>query len=698
MRGWPSRGTSDPADYRTPLQLRSDRAGGFVVSHYTDANGAMFHIAANGDKTVSPLPYAAVFDVAADGRIWFVRNGMLSVGTRDGAITILAPERGATPPADGPLGSAPLGPISLIAAGNDKVYLLIEEGAVNLDVQPPASSLSRSLRVLTRAGDGRWSVQTAPLFADLKSVDVISAIRAGAQDQLVLLLNQPFRELISQREPWPGATAMQYEAAASVRVRDTAGTWSELGTKPYALSISPNATHGYLTYSYNLDAADLSVGPDGRVWVGGAGAIHTVDAVDGWKVAASPLQRTVDEVGQDGPVTSATFAHAGQTAADASGFVFYDGDTCQVRRLQNDRIATLSGPLLGTPASANAGFVGTGSGGELLFAYGDLSGTGPASPFGRYMALFGLARARVADAAFVPEKVRSLASPAGSPVCSVGTSYWAGTPSCRGAPPAAGGGAWLGMSPTATIARIGTDIVSGRDAGAGAVVGSTLNWPGILNGDAPSGPSGVHVERGSLHLFGTMRTDPPVNPGASQYHEIRLYSLDLATGRASATAGKTIASAAYGGRMIDLSPVIPAVGAGPALVQRRSDGRYWLSNGKEIWLLEAPGQLRRVAGSSASGPVGVDGAGDAARFALIASIRVLPDDRLLIVDQAAHAVRILGDDGKVDTLVGRLNQPGKMTGPLPAALDNPVDAFPVGRDLYIATTTSRNLQRAGNAL
>jgi hypothetical protein len=256
----------------------------------------------------------------------------------------------------------------------------------------------------------------------------------------------------------------------------------------------------------------------------------------------------------------------------------------------------------------------------------------------------------------------------------------------------------MGMGTSGPIARVGSDIVAGLEAGGGTLVGSTRTWPGILNGDAPSGPSGVHVDGQWLYLFGTVRTDPPVNLSASQYHEVRLYRADLATGVASALAGKTIASAVYAGQRIDLSPVIPTVGAGPAFVQVRSDGRLWLANGKEVWVLDGEGRLRRVAGLSTAGAVGVDAMGDAASFALISSIRVLPDNRLLIVDQGAHAVRLLTDDGRVVTLVGRLNLPGRATGPLPGVLDRPLDAFPVGKDIYISTQASRNLLRASNAL
>ena len=94
----------------------------------------------------------------------------------------------------------------------------------------------------------------------------------------------------------------------------------------------------------------------------------------------------------------------------------------------------------------------------------------------------------------------------------------------------------------------------------------------------------------------------------------------------------------------------------------------------------------------------MDGVGDTASFALISSMRVLPDNRLLVVDLGAHAVRLLGDDGKVTTVVGKLNASGTIFGALPAGLNAPVDAFAVGKDVYITTQTSRNLLLAKSAL
>ncbi len=205
----------------------------------------------------------------------------------------------------------------------------------------------------------------------------------------------------------------------------------------------------------------------------------------------------------------------------------------------------------------------------------------------------------------------------------------------------------------------------------------------------------VHVDGSKLCLFGWMPTDPPL--AFNQHHELRLYQVDTSSSAVAVVAGASIVSNIFAGQKIDLSPVIPNGGAGPAFVQHRSDGKFWLSNGKELWLLDTAGQLKRVAGLSISGG-GVDGVGDGASFARISSIRVLPDNRLLVVDQGAHAIRLLSDDGKVATLVGKLNTQGATVGTLPTTLDTPVDAFAVGKDVYITTQTSRNLLLANGVL
>ena len=52
----------------------------------------------------------------------------------------------------------------------------------------------------------------------------------------------------------------------------------------------------------------------------------------------------------------------------------------------------------------------------------------------------------------------------------------------------------------------------------------------------------------------------------------------------------------------------------------------------------------------------------------------------------------------MSTIVGTLNTKGTSFGALPAALDTPIDAFAVGKDVYITTQTSRNLLLANGAL
>ena len=703
FRGWPSP-EGDAAVYGSPVQMRTDRAGGLVVSHYTDANGAMFRVAANGDKSVLPVPYGSIFDVAADGTVWFVRNGSLFVATQNGAVSSVATLGNSAAAVDGPLGSSPLGPVTLIAAGKDKVYLLVEEGTANVTGTPSPVAFKRSLRELTRSSQssGGWVVKTLPLWADVQTVDVISSIRISSTDQLFVLTNEPFKQLLSQQTIPPGGLNVgivyQYRAEARVRTLDAFNNWIALGGESYAFDVSPYYSGSLFRYS--LDAKDLAVAPNGDIWVGGAGAIYKVGS-GGWQRVASPAQHPSDQVGRDGKLTDATFASASQLVADNAGLTFYDGETCQIRRLENGNIATLSGPKLGLPDFTAARFVGQDTQGDLLLAYGNRREEDVAFYVtrGSYLEKFALVRAAIATPSFVPLPVKSLAGTVGSGGCTTATTYRAGPATCNVIGAYVGGvyglGYWLGIGAQGVLGRIGNSLLTGLDRGDGTTFSSTTTWPGILNGDAPSGPSGIHVDGSKLYLFGWMRTDPPVALG--RYIELRLYAIDTLSSAVSVVAGATIASNAFNSARVDLSPVIPAGGGGPAFVQHRGDGKFWLSNGKEIWLLDAVGQLKRIAGLSTSGG-GVDGVGDTASFGLISSMRVLPDNRLLVVDRGAHAVRLLSDDGKVTTIVGKLNTPATIIGALPAGLDSPVDAFAVGKDVYITTQTSRNLLRASGVL
>ena len=697
FRGWPNP-TGGPADYGTPMQMRSARAGGYVVSHSTDANGAMFQVAASGDKSVLPIPYASTFDVTADGSVWFVKNGTLSMATQDGKLTALASTGNGTAAVDGPLGASPLGPVTLIAAGKDKVYLLVEEATSNTTGTQSPVAFKRALRVLSRAAQsqGGWVVNTVPLWGNVQSVDVISAMRVGPTDELVVLVNEPFMRLLSQQQVFPGGVNYRYASKAWVRVLDAANNWTDVAGQEYRLSVNPNASHAYQTFNYDLDAKDLAIAPNGDIWVGGAGYLFKVGRAISWQLAAQSELHTTDHLGVDGLLATATFANASQLVADNAGVTLFDGVTCQIRRVAGGQIVTVSGPRLSGPHFAAARFIGQDAQGALLLA----NGTGYSDATrGSYLYQPALVKATIGNPLFVPQPVKSLAAQLDRPVCTLGTSYWAGPASCIGAmtAPLPVAGVWLGMGSSGVLARFGNGLFTGVNGEDPVVIerSSTTTWPGILNGEAPSGPSGVHVDGSKFYLFGWMRTDPPV--ALNTYHELRLYQLDTSTSAVAVVAGASIVSNIFVVQKIDLSPVIPNGGGGPAFVQHRSDGKFWLSNGKELWLLDTAGQLKRVAGLSISGG-GVDGVGDGASFARVSSIRVLPDNRLLVVDQGAHAVRLLGDDGKVTTLVGKLNTQGASVGTLPTTLDTPVDAFAVGKDIYITTQTSRNLLLANGVL
>lgn len=680
------------------VQMRSDRTGGLIVAHNTNTGGAMFRVDANGAKSTLSLPYSSTFDVAPDGRVWFVSNGMLSVASIDGkTVSDLASESGIAAPADGLLGSTPLGKIALIAAGANKVYLLTENDSANSSLFEDAQ-WTRQLRVLTGNGLGGWTVQTVPLFAALKGNDVISAMRSDASDRLLLLLNQPFGQMTTSDE-----RVILWNGSASVWHLDATASWTMLSAKSYSTRRVLAGPHTNYTYTYTLDANDIGVDPSGNILVGGAGAMYSVDTVHGWVEFAITAGTNVDRAGFNGPMGTGAFGSASQMVVDNTGITFYDGQTCQIRRLQGAQLSTLSGPTLTDTSFAGAKFLGINSNGNLLFGTNDLADY-RIRPFIRH-----LASANVSDPQFVPTHLGSLYGIAGRAQCSAYYNFHSNASFNCLVLPASLTGSYLGLNGDTLVSDVPRwpasgsvfdnfydNILVGSPIDPNTVSYPVINWPGLLfpgYGPLTNGEHGVHVSDGKLYVFGRMWIDPQPAPGIT--NEPRLYKLDLATGIAAPVAGASIASSSYGNMLIDLAPVLAT---DTVYVQRRGDGGFWLSNRKEVWLISNAGKLQRIAGTLNSGDSATDGKGNNASFSSIENIRVLPDNRLIVIDKGAHAIRMLTDAGVVTTVVGKLNQKNLALGPLPAGLDTPVDAYPSGHDLFITTASSRNLLQAKGAL
>ena len=83
----------------------------------------------------------------------------------------------------------------------------------------------------------------------------------------------------------------------------------------------------------------------------------------------------------------------------------------------------------------------------------------------------------------------------------------------------------------------------------------------------------------------------------------------------------------------------------------------------------------------------------------ISSLRVLADDRLLVVRE--HAIRLVTDDGAVRSVVKTLNTPAASTAslpqPLPAQFQTVVHEQAIGRDVYESTVESQRLLKGGGA-
>ena len=692
---------------RTPMVMRADGAGGLLVAQDDNVptNGqpvsgqGMYRVDATGAKTLLSLPYTRVFDIGPDGTIWYAQvDGVFATETLSGQGTVLTIQQGyAGAPVDGPLAAVPLGFVSLIAAGRERVYVLVAGDHSLSDhtnafqgMLPGPSNFS--LRIVTRAANGTATVQTLPLPAGLDDAFYIRGMRVDANDNLVLLANAQYKQSLGMSAD--GSTA-NYLGEASVWTRSTTGNWAKLAAKTYpsARFVPPCCVSSLL---FGLDFDDLSLAPDGRIWVSGGsfGAIDSVGADGTWTTIAQLDGHEEDRIGLDGDIAQAAFRFAYQPVATGDGVLFYDSGTCQIRKLAGGRLSTFSGPLLSAqPTFARKRLLGSDPQGRLLFTRLDkwlgsfdlatqvietldsrgivlqqAADRGCVSSNGIGGASANPCRFRFADPAVTMPRIWA-GLDAGSPIFSLSTTDT--------------------LAPNATLQQW-----QGRDDS--RLLSAAINWPGVLNGAAPFNfAGGFHVTGGKALLFGTVRTDPPIAPQI--FYETRVYQIDLATGQALPLAGRTIASAAFNQKSVDLDPV-STIGARPVFVQKRGDGGYWLVNAKEVWLLDADGNTRRVAGSRTTGATGVDGTGDAVSFAFISAARVLPDDRLLVADRDAHAIRIVDAQGRVSTLVGRLNQPGLITGPLPAGLSAPVDVLPSGKDLLITSDKLLNLIRVTNVL
>ena len=694
---------------RSPIAMRSDGAGGLIVAQDESAQpnvppvGSMYRIDGAGTKTALNMPYSRVFDVGPDGAIWYAQsnataNAPFGMRSPSGADTVLALQQGYTgAPSDGVVGTVPLGLVSLIAAGRDRTYVLVAGEANSHDnayLRGPLPAPSHfSLRLLTRGATGAAVVvSTLATPVEIGDAYYIRGMRTDANDNLVVLVNAPFKQLVGVSADGINTS---YIGEASVWRLTTTGAWTKIAAKTYPVNHFVAQSNGSL---FGRDVDDLSLAPDGTIWVGGGtfGAIDNISVDGTWTTIAQLDGHAEEQIGAEGNIAQATFRFAYQPVAQSDGVLFYDSNTCQIRKLAATQLSTFSGPVFTPlPTLARKQLLGIDAQNRLLFA----------KPGDKWLAAFDLATGAITtldNHGIVTQKPEDLGCVSsqgigGSESIPCAYQYVDSTVALARS--------WWGMNGSAPIFSLTTFktlapnmvLYEWQSASASRAISAAVNWPGVLIGDAISSQAGgFHVIGGKAFLFGTVRTDPPVQFPVI-YVEERLYQVDLASGQALPLAGKTIPSASFNQQLIELGNVA-TIGSKPVFVQKRKDGGYWLANAKEIWQLDATGATRRVAGLRTTGAAGIDGTGDAVSFAFISQIRVLPDDTLLVADRDAHAIRLVDNQGHTSTLVGRLNQAGLVVGPLPAGLLSPVDVIVNGKDLLISTDKLPNLIRVQGVL
>ena len=694
---------------RGPLAMRADGAGGLIVAQDLNLVGSqvegpgMYRVDATGAKVLLNIPYTRVFDVAPDGAIWYAQssaqaNAAFGTRTLSGtADTVLAIQQGYVgAPVDGALSTVPLGLVSLIAAGRDRVYVLVAGEANAHDdtyLRNPLTAPSHfSVRMLTRTGTAGFNVATLPVPAGLDDAYYIRGMRVDADDNLFVLVNAPFKQATGVSADGIFST---YVGEASVWRLASAGNWDRIAAKTYPTTHFKSQSTGSM---FGQDFDDLSLGQDGKIWVGGGsfGAIDSVGADGTWTTVAQLDGHAEEQIGAEGNIAQATFRFAYQPVALADGVLFYDSGACQIRKLAGAQLTIFSGPVFTPqPTFEKKQLLGFDAQNRLLFAKpGDkwLGSYDLATNAITTLDTHGIVTQKAEDQGCVSSRGLMSATSApctyryADPTVALSRLWWG----LNGAAPIFSLASFSAATPNLSLYEWQSSSMS-------RLLSAAVNWPGVLIGDPVSGQTGgFHVIGGKAFLFGTVRTDPPVQFPFS-YVETRLYQIDLGTGQALPLAGKTIPSAAFNQQLIDLAPVATN-GAKPVFVQKRSDGGYWLANAKEVWQLDATGATRRIAGLRTTGAAGIDGTGDAVSFAFITQIRVLPDDRLLVVDRDAHAVRLVDTQGRTSTLVGRLNQAGLIPGPLPAGLSAPIDVVVNGKDLLISSDKLRNWILAKGAL
>lgn len=667
-----------PAAGDTPSLTLAAMSDGRVMGRHRAGTGpaggpndpyTYFWIDQTGRRTTYTARALDDIRVDMDDQLWWVGpdkalwRGALQPNGQDERVGI-ATAFGAVP-SDGSSSQLALGQLKGFAGTQGAVFLLVTNDA----------GTQYFVRRMSRDASAGWQSTSIAVPTNVAQSGDTVTVMANRRGQLALVV---------QRSIATGSGEASHRVSYWQWQADN--VWREVAYQVWTSTASSG-----IYESLKLDSATLD--DDGNViWGGGGNATLYKMGQDGsWTVLARPGNISATAVGQEGDLQKATFLSAYSVATGPSGnLLFYDAETCQVRKLTNRVLTTVSGPSYSIrPHFAGATLVGFDGRNALI--------SGHTARFFRTsaadhnvprptMASFDLANNRLTalDAvgslgASTNDSCSSSSGPFPNRSCTQ-FNLWGGV-SDR----------FAGLDSTTGIAYLmGNTSISRLDGAAPVEVatapitkcsdasGLTFQHANSFAGSQPDFPYFVVSRWSCPDANGTKGTVPT------------LYRFDVASGTLQAV---------FPGKRPDL------VDGEANFLQKRTDGGFWVAGSMDAYQVvngvsmygPVGGVIRRVtsggdrvfvAGSFNRPAQAKDGQGSAAEFAGIKRIRSLADDRLLVLD--AEAVRLVDDTGAVRTLF-TLASSG-------IAGESIVDMIPKGRDVYLTLANQPMLMLAKDAL
>ncbi len=615
-----------------------------------------FRIDTTGRRTAYTARALDEVRVDMDGQLWWIGadktlwRGPLQPNGQDERIGSTT-NFGAVP-TDGASSQLALGQVRGFAATQGAAFLLVTDD----------SAAHYYVRRMTRNADATWQSSSIAVPTNVAQAGDGVSVLANRSGQLALIVWH------STQLPTSFLTASKTSTVVSYWQWQADNNWHSVASQTIA---SDSNFPSYSTTSLGLDSATLD--DNGNViWGGGANAtLYQMGQNGSWTILARPANASGTTVGQDGTLQNASFLSAySVSSAPNGGLLFYDAETCQVRKLSNQTLTTVSGPSYTIrPHFAGANLVGFDSNNALVFGHTEsLLAPGSLSSYVQT----------------VPRPLTAkydLASKQLTTIEAVGSIHATTNDGCE----------WAHNNWSTPCTSYDLDAgayavhtFDGLDAASGTLYasrhGQVLRVSAtdiVSTADVPSAPCPTTFATSSTAL--ARQSDFPYfiasdrGCGGSAPSVSTLYRFD---------AGSNALQPVFPGKPT------PLVAGEADFVQKRTDDAYWVAGANVVDRLTSSGSLVSVAGNHATPALQQDGQGSAAGFVGIKRIRILPDNRLLVLD--ADAVRLVDDTGTVRTLF-TLASTGIAGGSF-------VDLIPKGHDIYMTLANQPMLMLAKDVL